>query len=101
MADGDVLVDAEHTLQDGTRIRLFAVESSEYPAGVNYRFQYYDPDTGDSLLRYDNAQVPTHGAGRHHRHEWVDGEEQVTELEFEGFERHLAAFETEVNEYEQ
>ena len=25
MADGDVLVDAEHTLQDGTRIRLFAL----------------------------------------------------------------------------
>jgi len=46
MADGDVLVDTEQTLGDGTRVRLFAVESSSYPGGVNYRFQYYDPETG-------------------------------------------------------
>ena len=101
MADGDVLVDTEHTLRDGTRVRPFAVESSGYPGGVNYRFQYYDPETGDSLLRYDNSQLPTHGAGHHHRHEWVDGEEQVTEIEFEEFDSHLADFETEVMTYEQ
>lgn len=101
MADGDVLVDIEHTLQDGTRIRLFAVESSDYPGGVNYRFHYYDPATGDSLLRYDNSRVPTHGAGHHHRHEWVAGEEEVTALEFEDLDSHLAAFETEVKHYEQ
>lgn len=100
MADGDVLVDTEHALRDGTRIRLFAVERSEYPGDVNYRFQYYDAETGDSLLRYDNSRVPTHGAGYHHRHEWVAGEEQVTSLEFDDLERHLADFETEVREYE-
>ena len=100
MADGDVLVDAEHTFRDGTRVRLFAVESSDYPGGVNYRFQYYDPETGDSLLRYDNSRVPTHGAGHHYRHEWVDGEEQVTKLEFEDLDSHLADFETEVIAYD-
>lgn len=47
MADGDVLVDSAQSLPDGTRVRLFAVESSTYPGGVNYRFQYYDPATGD------------------------------------------------------
>ena len=100
MADGDVVVDTEHTRPDGTRVRLFVVESSDYPGGVNYRFQYYDPETGDSLLRYDNSRVPTHGAGYHHRHEWTGSEEQVTELGFEDFESHLTNFETEVMEYE-
>ncbi len=100
MADGDVLVDTEHTLRDGTRVRLFAVESADYPGGVSYRFQYYDPETGDSLLRYDNSQIPSHGAGYHHRHEWVAGEEQVTELAFDDFSSHLADVETEVREYE-
>ena len=56
MADGDVPVDTEHTLQDGTRVRLFAVESSGYPGGVNDRFQYYNPETGGSLLRYDKFE---------------------------------------------
>jgi hypothetical protein len=71
-----------------------------HPGGVNYRFQYYDPETGDSLLRYDNSRVPTHGAGHHHRHEWVDAEEQVTKLEFEDLDSHLADFETEVIAYD-
>ncbi len=35
MADGDVLVDTDATLGDGEKIRLFAVESSTYPGGVN------------------------------------------------------------------
>jgi hypothetical protein len=100
MVDGDVLVDAEYTFRDGTRVRLFAVESSEYPGGVNYRFQYYDPETGTEFLRYDNTQVATHEAGHHHRHEWIDGEEHVTTLEFDDFDSHLTAFQTEVSEYE-
>lgn len=77
------------------------MESSAYPGGVNYRFQYYDSDTGDSFLRFDNSQVPTHGAGHHHRHEWTDGEEQVTGIEFTDLESHLARFKTEVSEYDQ
>jgi hypothetical protein len=100
MADGDVLVDTDVTLGDGTKLRLFAVESSTYLCGVNYRFQYYDPDTGDSFLRFDNSQVSTHGAGHHHRHEWVDGEEQVTGIEFIDLESHLARSKTGVFEYD-
>jgi len=45
-------------------------------------------------------KVPTHGAGHHHRHEWIDGEEQVTKLEFEDLDSHLADFETEVIAYD-
>ncbi|KDE59557.1 hypothetical protein EL22_20445 [Halostagnicola sp. A56] len=100
MADGDVLVDTEATFQGGTRVRLFAVESTDYPGGVNYRFQYYDPDSGREFLRYDNSQVPTHGAGHHHRHEWIDGDEKVTGIEFEDLETHLADFRDEVTNYE-
>lgn len=53
-----MLVDTDATLDDGTKLRLFAPESLAYPGGVNYRFQYYDPDTEDSFLRFDNSQVP-------------------------------------------
>lgn len=100
MADGDVLLDTEYTFRDGSRVRLFAVESSAYPGGVNYRFQYYDPETGRTLLRYDNSRIPTHGAGQHHRHVWIDGEKRVTEVGFEDLDSHLADFQTEVTEYE-
>ena len=100
MADGDVLVDTERTFQDGTRVRLFAVESSEYPGGVNYRFQYYDPESGSEFLRYDNSQVPTHGAGHHHRHEWIDGAEHVTGIAFVDLETHLSQFRTAVTDYD-
>lgn len=93
-----VLVDTDATFQDGTKVRLFAVESSEYPGGVNYRFQYYDPNSGTEFLRFDNSQVPTHGAGHHHRHEWIDGEEHVTEIEFVNLDSHLARFQTEVSD---
>ncbi len=100
MADGDVLVDTEKTFRDGTRVRLFAVESSDYPGGTNYRFQYYDPDAGNEFLRYDNSQVPTHGAGYHHRHEWSESEEHVTEIEFVDLETHLSRFRTELSNHE-
>ena len=52
-----------------------------------------------NTLRNPESQVPTYGAGHHHRHEWVVGEEQVTALEFEDVDSHLAAFETEVKHY--
>lgn len=62
MADGDVSVDDEITLGD-KRVRLFAVENPAYPGGVSYRFAYYDPEAGESILRYDNSRVPRHGVG--------------------------------------
>lgn len=95
-----MLVDTDATLGDGTKLRLFAVESSAYSGSVNYRFQYYDSDTGDSFLRFDNSQVSIHGAGRHHRHEWVEGEEQVAGIEFTDLESHLTRFKIEVTEYD-
>jgi hypothetical protein len=98
MTDGDVLVDSEQSFPDGTRVRIFAVESSKYPGGVNYRFQYYDPVTGDEFLRYDNSRVETHGAGHHHRHEWTEEREQVTEIDFVDLETHLARFRNELHE---
>lgn len=100
MADGDVLVDTATTLPDGKRVRLFAVESSSYPGGVNYRFQYYDPETGAEFLRYDNTQMPTHGAGHHHRHSWDSGEETVAAIEFENLEAHINRFQTELQAYD-
>jgi hypothetical protein len=98
MVDGDVVIDSEHSFPDGTQVRIFAVESSTYPGGVNYRFQYYDPSTGNEFLRYDNSQVETHGAGHHHRHNWTEDGEQVTGLEFTDLETHLARFRTELIE---
>ena len=100
MADGDVKTDEELKLADGRRIRLFAVESSEYPGDVNYRFHYYNRRTGEFYLRYDNSRVPAHGAGNHHRREWADGEETVEEIEFDDYESHLSRFEREVTDYE-
>jgi len=100
MGDGDIQIDTETQLRDGTRVRLFAIESADYPGGVNYRFHHYDPESGRQILRYDNSQVPTHGAGHHHRHEWCDGDEHITELEFDDLESHLGLFRDEVTEYE-
>jgi hypothetical protein len=100
MADGDVHVDEAFTFADGTRVRLFAVESTDYPGGFNYRFQYYDPNTGEEFLRYDNSQIPLHDAGHHHRHEWIEGEQDVTGVTFEDLETHLAIFKKEVTNYD-
>lgn len=96
MADGDTLIDEEREFPDGTRATLFAVENSDYPGGVNYHFAYYDPDAGEGVLRFDNSQVPRHGAGVHHRHEWIEGKERVTEVEFVDLETHLSRFRNEV-----
>lgn len=92
MAEGDVQLDDEIEFADGTRAVLFAVESSGYPEGVNYRLAYFDPATGEELLRYDNSQIPRHGAGVHHRHRGDD----VTEIPYEGLEAHVARFRNEV-----
>lgn len=68
--------------------------------GFNYRFQYYDPNTGEEFLRYDNSQIPLHDAGHHHRHEWIEGEQDVTGVTFEDLETHLATFKKEVTNYD-
>lgn len=93
MADGDIRLDDEVEFQDGTRAVLFAVESSDHPGGINYRMAYFDPETGDMLLRYDNSRVPRHGAGVHHRHEGDD----VAEISFESLQNHVSRFRSEVS----
>jgi hypothetical protein len=90
MSDGDVVLDQSFEIGDGERVRLFAVESSTRPGGYHYRFQYYDPDEGSEILRYDNAHDSE--VGHHHRHEG----DTVTGIEFESLEAHVARFRTEV-----
>lgn len=92
MADGDVVLnrDIEIDAEDGTRVQLIAVEDSSYPGGYYYRFQYYSPDEREEILRYDNAHDSD--VGPHHRH---DGDD-VTEIDFEGLQAHVARFRSEV-----
>lgn len=92
MADGDVVLDRniEIDAEDGTRAEIFAVEDSTYPGGYYYRFQYYTPNEGEEILRYDNAHDSD--VGPHHRHEGDD----VTGIDFDGLEAHLARFRQEV-----
>ncbi|GAB7020474.1 toxin-antitoxin system TumE family protein [Halostagnicola bangensis] len=92
MADGDVVLDRNFEVDagEGTRVRLFAVENSSEPGGYYYRFQYYAPDEGEQILRYDNAHDSD--VGPHHRHEG----DAVSGIEFDGFEAHVARFRKEV-----
>jgi len=94
MADGDVVLDRnfEVDADEGTRVQLFAVESSSYPGGYHYRFQYYGPDDGQQILRYDNAHDSD--VDPHHRHCGDD----VTGIEFEGLQDHVARFRQEVTD---
>lgn len=94
MADGDVVLDRNFEIDAtaGTRVELFAVEDSSYPGGFFYRFQYYDPEEGETILRYDNAHDAE--VGPHHRHRGDD----VKGIEFDGLQDHVARFRQEVNE---
>lgn len=66
--DGDYIIGPQReTLRDGTVIELRAVWASAYPGGVKYAFQHFDPETGATLLRYDNAHDDPE-LGDHHRH---------------------------------
>lgn len=92
MADGDVVLDrnVEVDAEDGTRVHLFAVEDASYPGGYYYRFQYYAPDEGEEILRYDNAHDAD--VGPHHHHAGCE----VTGIDFEGLSAHVARFRSEV-----
>ena len=94
MADGDVVLDRnfEVNAEEGTRVELFAVESSSSPGGYYYRFQYYAPKEGVQILRYDNAH--NSDVGPHHRHH----DDEVTGIKFEGLEDHITRFRQEVTE---
>jgi hypothetical protein len=94
MAEGDVLLDRNFEVDaaEGTRVELFAVESESAPGGVHYRFQYYHPERGEQILRYDNAHDAD--VGPHHRHHG----DEVAGIEFDGLRAHLARFREEVTE---
>lgn len=88
------ILDLEFILPDGTIVdaRAFRVpESREHPEGIKYSFHQYDPETGETLLRYDNYNE--HAGGRHHKH---TGEEEVEQTEFNTLEDHLMRFLSEV-----
>ncbi len=91
MVDGDVVLDRNFEIDadEGTRVELFAVEDSTYPGGYYYRFQYYLPDEGEAILRYDNAHDSD--VGNHHRHA-----KDVTGIEFTGLKDHVERFRNEV-----
>ena len=75
----------------GGRVEMFAVPDAEYPGDWFYRFQFYNPDTGE-ILRYDNAHDDP-DLGRHHRHVSF-GED--TEIAFQNITAHTARFLQEV-----
>lgn len=96
MVDSDVVLDVVFEVDEppGTLVELFACEDGTRPGGFKYSFQRYDPSTGATLLRYDNAhEHPI--AGWHHRH---DGEDPPESLPFEGLEDHLRRYGLEVFE---
>jgi hypothetical protein len=94
MADGDVVLDRNFEVDtaEGTRVELFAVESSSAPGGYYYRFQYYDPDAGETILRYDKAHDSD--VGPHHRHSLAG----VPGIAFAGLQRYVERFRHEVTE---
>lgn len=94
MADGDVRLDEEYEFPDGTRVVLYAVENPDDPGGVNYRFAYFDPETGRNRIRYDNSRTPRHGVGVHHRHRGA----MVERTSFDGLREHVSRFWGEVSE---
>jgi hypothetical protein len=58
-------------LEDGTMVEVtvYRVEDSEhYPSGYKYSFQHWDPETGETLLRYDNSHQYEEHTDRHHQH---------------------------------
>ena len=90
--DGTVVLDRNFEIDaaEGTRVQLFAVKDSTSPGGYHYRFQYYEPETGEEILRYDNAHDSD--IGSHHRHRAA----KVTSINFEGLHSHVARFRDEV-----
>lgn len=88
----DVLFDDEQVFRDGSRIVLYARKEPGYPGEVYYRMQYYDTETGSTLLRYDNAHDSD--VGHHHRHT----ENDVEGIEFTNIRDHRLRFLNEVQQ---
>ena len=77
-------------LEDGTVIEAEAFRipiSEDYPRGIKYSFQHYDPETGRTLLRYDNHAE--HSGARHHKHL---GSKRTCSIDFESLQAHFKKF---------
>ncbi|KXA96012.1 hypothetical protein AKJ39_05190 [candidate division MSBL1 archaeon SCGC-AAA259J03] len=81
-------------LKDGTIVEAEAFKvpiSVDYPEGIKYSFQHYDPETGKTVLRYDNYSK--HSGSRHHKHL---GERATRPENFESLQSHFKKFMKEV-----
>lgn len=94
MADGDVFVDTEHTFRDGTRSRSSPSRASRILVVSAIGFGTKIPAL--DVSSFDNSQVTTHGADHHHRYEWLEGNEAISEIELVALETHLSRFRAEV-----
>lgn len=103
MTDPDdryVLGPRRDRLPDGTVIEIEAVRTSEYPGGVKYSFQHFDPVEGITLLRYDNAHDDP-DLGEHHRHgSDLDPADVDRAIELTNVYDHLRTFLDEVHDYD-
>lgn len=95
--DGEPIIrPTRRTLPDGTVVAVSAVRASGYHGGVKYSFQHFDPETGATLLRYDNAHDDPE-LGAHHRHgSDMDPDDPDREVEFDNVYDHLRTFLDEV-----
>lgn len=92
--DGESIIGpTRRTLPDGT---VIAVRASDYPGGVKYSFQHFDPETGATRLRYVNANDDPE-LGQYHRHgSDLVPDDPDREVEFEDVYDHLRTFLDEV-----
>ena len=95
----EVLIDHQRKeLDDGTMIEVEAVRAEDAPGGVSYSFQHFDPESGATLLRYDNAHDDP-DLGEHHRHgNDLDPTDVDRELELTNAYDHLRTFLDEVTD---
>lgn len=83
MADVRKIREQRDVLEDGTMIETTIyqiVESDRYPSGYKYSFQHWDPETNQTILRYDNSHQYEGHPDRHHQH--IEGE--VSPLSYPG-----------------
>ena len=88
----DVLYDDDHVFRDGSRMVIYARREPDCPGNVYYRMQYYDMETGETLLRYDNAHDSD--VGHYHRHSGSG----VEGIDFENIHDHRLRFLSEVEQ---
>lgn len=92
------LLEREFTTSEGTRIEVLVwrvPESEKFPEGVKYKFQAYNLETEETLLRYDNHNK--HAGSKHHKH---IGEDKTKKIEFNGVKEAYQNFIEEVKKHE-